>query len=82
MRIHRANGKTVVELLMEVVAPLLGCIIVVTVLRVFTPLSKMACVTIGLPAGTVLGWGFAFLVFMVVSAVAPSNRPEDDTESS
>ena len=70
------SPKTLIELLMEVVAPIAGGITVAFVLQIYTPMPTWACVLIALPIGTVLGWlGMIVLIVCVGSVVqAITNR--------
>lgn len=65
-----SSPKTLIEMLMEVVAPIVGSIAVAITLRTWTPMPTWACVLIGLPVGTVLGWlGMIGLIVVVGSVV-------------
>lgn len=68
--------KTLIELLMEVVAPIAGGITVAIVLQTYTPMATWACFLIALPIGTVLSWlGMIGLIVCVGSVVqAITNR--------
>ena len=71
-----SSPKTLIELLMEVVAPIAGGITVGIVLLTWTPLPIWACVLIALPIGTVIGWlGMIGMIVCVGSVVqAITNR--------
>ena len=65
-----SSPKTLIELLMEVVAPIAGGITVGIVLRAWTPMPTWACVLIALPIGTVLGWLGMIGMIVFVGSVA------------
>ena len=69
MRNDDSSPKTLIEVLMEVVAPIVGGIAVSITLRTWTPMPTWACVLIALPVGTVLGW-LAMIGVIVVIGVA------------
>ena len=64
-----SSPKTLIEMLMEVVAPIVGGIAVAVALRTLTPMPKWACIIIALPAGTVLGWLAMIGLIVVVGSV-------------
>lgn len=63
-----SSPKTLIEMLMEVVAPIVGGIAVAVTLRTWTPLPTWACVIIALPVGTVLGWLVMICLIVVVGS--------------
>ncbi len=73
--------KTLIELLMEVVAPIVGGIAVALVLRTLTPLPTWACVLIALPIGTVLGWVTMIAAFVMVGSLFDSKRKQIGEQS-
>ena len=72
MKRNARNGKTVIELLMEIVAPIAGGITVAMTLKSWTTMPTWACILIALPVGTILGWvtilGVLFTLGSVIQA--------------
>jgi|LakMenEpi03Aug12_release.lakeMendotaPanAssembly.Ray.scaffolds.fasta_scaffold906008_1 hypothetical protein len=72
-RIDR-NAKTVIELLMEIVAPITGGITVAMVLKSLTTLPTWGCVLIALPVGTILGWATILGVLFALGAIVQAGQ--------
>ncbi len=73
--------KTLIELLMEVVAPIVGGIAVALFLRTWTPIPTWACVLVGLPIGTVLGWVTMIAVFVMVAFLFDTKQKQIGEQS-
>ena len=68
------NGKTVIELLMEIVAPITGGIAVAMVLKSLTTMPTWACVLIALPVGTILGWATILGVLFALGSIVQAGQ--------
>ena len=63
------TGETLIELLMGVVAPIVGGIGTMVLLQELTPLPRWLCFLIGLPVGTILGWIAMMTIIIAVGLV-------------
>ncbi len=66
--------QTLIVLLMEIVAPIVGGIAVALALMSWTPMPTWMCLLIALPTGTVLGWATMIGVFVVFDSLSDSAR--------
>ena len=70
------ESRTVVELLMEVVAPVVGGIAVAIALKAWFSLPTWVCLLIALPVGTILGWALLLGLLVTVGALGNVLRRE------
>ena len=76
-----SSPKTLIEMLMEVVAPIVVGIMVAIMLRTWALMPTWVCVLIALPVGTVLGWvamiGLIVAISSVVDTITNRRTPVD-----
>lgn len=65
-----SQDKTLIEWLFEVVAPIVGGVIVGVALHKSTTLPFWACILIAMPIGTILAWAALFGMFYMLELIA------------
>ena len=83
MNTNKSSSIPLVELLMEVAAPVAGGITLAVLLRSYTTFPKWVCLLIALPVGTVLGWiAMIAILMLVTSFTAPTtSEPTEKIDS-
>jgi tetrahydromethanopterin S-methyltransferase subunit E len=74
------QGKTLIEFLMDFVAPVVGGVMVGLALRATTSLPTWGCVLISLPVGAIIGWITMLALLLVVERIIHCCRGNHDQQ--
>ncbi len=71
---------TLIELLMEYVAPIVGSLAFAWLLMTWTALPRWACIIIAIPLGTVTMWALIIGLIFLAGRLARTDQTKDSDE--
>ena len=73
---------TLIEVLMEYAAPIVGSLSFAWLLMTWTSLPRWACIVIAIPLGTVTMWGLIIGLLFTAGQLTLTEQPKDIDEQS
>lgn len=73
------HGMTSVEVVMEFVAPVIGGVLAILVLRHTTSMPMWACCLIGVPVGTIVAWAVIIGAVVICGVILRRSKRTNDS---